>query len=451
MPSFRWIVGLLVTGALVTSGCGGDDPAGEPVPTPPDTTPTDTTPTDTTPMDTTPTDTTPDDGSADRTIQGQWLLRSGSLDGEEIELIDGWDVTLDIDGDGVGGTAACNGYGGTVSVGDELESGGSFVVGELSWTEMGCDPAVMELEQRFLAALRQVDSYELADTLSLARTGAGTSLTFERVEPVADSELVGTTWVLDTLISGDAASNSPGMDNAFLEFADDGTLAGSTGCRRLEGEWSLQGARIQIPVLSAIDDPTAGVCSPDSEALDRAVVAVVESGTAVQIEGERMTLTAPGGDGLSFTADHPAGASVDQVDDASETEDTATDTDLAGLNPSGGVDGQVAYGSHRTQDGGEEALLEGAVSFDPDGCVRVDDVVLLWPFGTRWQPEPPAVIVDGLVIEDGDRIAAGGGFHDVDDLSAWIENDKAIQRLRDCQPKTGDGVFVIQHPVELLG
>lgn len=77
--------------------------------------------------------------------------------------------------------------------------------------------------------------------------------------------------------------------------------------------------------------------------------------------------------------------------------------------------------------------------------------MVLWRFRTRWQAEPPAVLVDGLTIGDGDRIAAGGGFHHIDDLSSWLGNDEAVQRLRDCRPSSSDGVFVIQHPVELAG
>jgi heat shock protein HslJ len=229
MKRSRWFLGLLLPLSLVAAGCGddGDDagPSGTPVPTVDDTTDT-------------------NDDASDETVDGDWALVSGHLDGEEIELVDGWTVTMSIDGDRIGGTAACNGYGGTVVVDDELGLGGSFVVDELSWTEMGCEPAVMELEQRFLAALVRVDSFELADALSLAETGVGTGLRFDRVEPVADTALVGTTWRLDTLITGDTASNSPGMDLAFLEFHDDGTVVGSTGCRRLEGEWVLQGATV---------------------------------------------------------------------------------------------------------------------------------------------------------------------------------------------------------------
>lgn len=431
MKTSRWSVPLLVAAALVAAGCGdsSDDagPAGTPVPT----------------VDDAGGDSSDDasDDAPDETVDGDWVLVSGHLDGEEIALVDGWAVTMSIDGDRIGGTAACNGYGGTVAVEDELGLGGPFVVGELSWTEMGCEPEVMELEQRFLAALGRVDSYELADTLSLAEAGVGTGLRFERVEPVADTELVGVTWRLDTLITGDTASNSSSMDLAFLEFHEDGTLTGSTSCRRLEGEWVLQGATVQIPTLSAIDDPTAGVCSPESEALDGAIIAVVESGMTVEIDGNRLTLTAPGGDGLSFVGESGS-------DEARLTGPTTDD--LAGLDPTGGVDGLVAYGARPTDEGGEDALLEGELVVGDDGCLRVGDSVVLWPFGARWQPEPPAVLVDDLALVAGDRIAAGGGYHDVDSVGWWTENPEVTEYLRDCGASPGDGVFVIQHPVELL-
>ena len=117
------------------------------------------------------------DDATDGSVDGDWMLLSGHLDGEEIVLVDGWNVTMSIDGDRIGGTAACNGYGGTLDIGDEFDLGGSFVVGELSWTEMGCEPEVMELEQQFLATLSQIDSYELAGTLSLARIALHRSTT----------------------------------------------------------------------------------------------------------------------------------------------------------------------------------------------------------------------------------------------------------------------------------
>jgi hypothetical protein len=206
-----------------------------------------------------------------------------------------------------------------------------------------------------------------------------------------------------------------------------------------------------VPTLAAIDDPTAGVCSPESEALDGAIIAVVESTMTAEIDGNRLTLTAPGGDGLSFVADGDAGTASSDADASSDAGTAIGSADTTGLDPAGGVDGPIAYGARPADDGGEDALLEGVLAFDDDGCVRVGDSVLLWRFGARWQSEPPAVLVDGLVLAAGDRIAAGGGFHDIANLTWWTESDEVAEYLRNCGAKPGDGVFVIQHPVELIG
>ena len=252
--------------------------------------------------------TTPDvslplpDGNDPNTIDGSWILTSGYLDGEPFDLVDGWNVTLTIDGDQVSGTAACNGYGGTLTTGDRLGGSGPFRVTELSWTEMGCEPEVMQLEQRYLAALQAVDSYELEGSLYLGVPATGTSLEFDPLAPVAVAEIVGPTWVLDTMIQGDVASNSPNMDSATLTLHDDGTLNGSTGCRLLEGEWTTAGAQIVFTRFSAIDDPAAGVCAPESQTLDGFIVAVLGDGFTAEIEGRRLTLMTQGDEGLSYMA-----------------------------------------------------------------------------------------------------------------------------------------------------
>ena len=159
----------------------------------------------------------------------------------------------------------------------------------------------MELEQAYLGALPGVTSFVVADD-RLTLTGPTSELVFEPVAPVADTEIVGTTWVLDTVIEGDAASNSAIMDLATLTLHEDGTLTGSTSCRALQGEWITAGAEIVFTSFSAIDDPTAGVCAPESQTLDGFIIGVLEGGFTVDVEGSRMTLMAPGNEGLSYTA-----------------------------------------------------------------------------------------------------------------------------------------------------
>lgn len=226
-------------------------------------------------------------------LDGPWRMVELTLDGDRHLALDDWPVTMVIEGDAVFGAAACNGYGGSLDA-ERDRGGGRFVVDELSWTEMGCEPAVMEMEQWFLTALAAVDSYELADNLHLAAAGTATNIELEREAPVEPAALVGTTWVLDTVIDGDAATNSPAMEAATLRFADDGTFDGATVCRTFTGAWVESGAGIAVTELTM-----DGECPADLAELDGAIVAVLEN-PAVSIDGARLTLAAAGGAGLSY-------------------------------------------------------------------------------------------------------------------------------------------------------
>ena len=93
------------------------------------------------------------------------------------------------------------------------------------------------------------------------------------------------------------------MSAATLTLNDDRTLTGSTGCRLLEGEWVTAGAEIVFTSFSAIDDPLAGVCAPESLALEGIVISVLGDGFTAEIDGQRLTLMAQGNEGLSYTAE----------------------------------------------------------------------------------------------------------------------------------------------------
>ena len=68
-------------------------------------------------------------------IEGAWQLESGTLDGEPIPIVDGFPITLTIEGDTVGGIAACNGYGGSYTLVD-----GEVAISELASDRNGLFP-----------------------------------------------------------------------------------------------------------------------------------------------------------------------------------------------------------------------------------------------------------------------------------------------------------------------
>ena len=113
-------------------------------------------------------------------VAGDWIIEDLIVHGQRVELDSLWPITVTIEGEMISGTAACNQYAGVIDW--SAEAGfGRFVVSELSWTEMGCDPQATEIEQGFLTALQAVDSYEAADGLYVAQ--AGTATNFHLVQP----------------------------------------------------------------------------------------------------------------------------------------------------------------------------------------------------------------------------------------------------------------------------
>lgn len=223
------------------------------------------------------------DGEDDSTdAAGAWVLSSGEHDGAEVPIVDGYRITLTIEDASIGGTAACNLYGGDAEI-----EGSSLRIGALNVTERGCEPAVMASEQAYLSALAAVTTIErTGDQLLL--TGPRTELRFAALPPVPTAELIGTVWTLETLIEGDTASSVAG-EPATLELRADGTLLGSTGCRTLSGTYTLSGDEVVATSLAA-----EGECAPALAAQDGDVIAVLEGGFTATVDGDRLTLSSQG-------------------------------------------------------------------------------------------------------------------------------------------------------------
>ena len=231
------------------------------------------------------------DGNAESSVSpptdtpdGDWVMIEG------MDTVPGFPITLSIDGAAASGRAACNSYFGTVSV-----AGTTVSFAEMGQTLMGCEPAVQEAETTFLTALMTVDGFTRnGDRLTLF--GPGVDLRFDQVVPTPTSDLVGTDWVLDTLIEGNAASSVSG-DPATLLLQSDGTLTASTGCRTLTGRWIDNAGVIVVPELSA-----DGQCSDELSKQDSLVVTVIGDEFRAEVNGDTLTLTSMGGDGLGYRA-----------------------------------------------------------------------------------------------------------------------------------------------------
>lgn len=84
----------------------------------------------------------------------------------------------------------------------------------------------------------------------------------------------------------------------------------------------------------------------------------------------------------------------------------------------GAADGPVLTSPAGPADGGMDALVLGMVDVR-DGCVLLvqEDVPgepvypVIWPAGTSWREDPPAVVLaGGQVVESGTSVSGGGGY-----------------------------------------
>lgn len=154
---------------------------------------------------------------------------------------------------------------------------------------MSCGPEVDAVENAFLEAIWLVEEASAVGD-ELALEDSDTRLVFVRRSEVEPAALVDTRWSVETLVDGDTA-RTPDAE-AWIEFGSDGTFSGWTGCRDLTGTFALAGPDVSMTSLAA-----DGECPPDLVDQDGFVIGVLEAPTAT-IEGDRLTLSASGGDGL---------------------------------------------------------------------------------------------------------------------------------------------------------
>lgn len=217
-------------------------------------------------------------------IEGEWVLVSG------VPLVDGYPISLSASVNEFGGRAACNQYGGSAVI-----DGDTISIGEMFMTEMGCEPAVMDAESAYLTALGAITNWAIVDG-QLRLEGSGETLVFDRAPEVPTEALVGTTWILDTLVQDDMAFTTVG-EPATLLLHEDGTVTGSTGCRDLSGTWIESDAQIFFPEFAA-----DGECPDDIWEQDNLVVTVLGDGFTASIDGDLLSLTSMGNEGLLYRA-----------------------------------------------------------------------------------------------------------------------------------------------------
>ena len=210
-----------------------------------------------------------------------WTLDRSSMTVLTDDVPTGATITIAFEDGQASGRAACNSYGGAYDAGDDA----SLSFEGFSVTEMACDPELMTLEAAYLAALDKVTSFGVDGKLLLQ--GQAEDLTFEREVPPVALPLVGTTWTLTTIASGDAVSSVLASTDVTVDFTADGTVSGSAGCNRYSGSYTWAGDQLSFSPLAS----TKMACADDVMAQEGAFLASMQEVATFAIEGTQLTLS----------------------------------------------------------------------------------------------------------------------------------------------------------------
>lgn len=217
-----------------------------------------------------------------------------SVDVEARTLVPGTRIEVAFQDDGrLTARAGCNTLGGRVRT-----DGGRMVVEDLGSTAMGCDPARLGQDQWLAGLLASGPSWQMSGGTLVLRAGDTTIRLLDdaTVRPVTG--LVGTRWIVDTVLRGDVASSVPAGERAFVAITAGGRLTGSTGCNSfgatVTGTSTAALGNISIGTLAA----TARGCSPDNAVLDRAMLDTLHGTVGYSVRGGRLTLHGSDGSGL---------------------------------------------------------------------------------------------------------------------------------------------------------
>ena len=224
---------------------------------------------------------------------GAWQMTSGVIDGVGFAIVPDAPITLSVKGSEVGGRSACNHYGAEMVVED-----GQLRMRVTSMTQMACPEPAMAAEAAFTGALGRITG-AARDGDRLVLTGPGVELTFDRLPPVPVADLVGTDWVLESLISGEAASSVAGA-------AGDPAARGGRHIQRFDRMPDVQGpmGRGRTAGSHRPTSPWTASARPSSRRRTATSSSVLE-GFRASIDGDVLTLTGDGGEGLSYRAVRP--------------------------------------------------------------------------------------------------------------------------------------------------
>lgn len=130
---------------------------------------------------------------------------------------------------------------------------------------------------------------------------------------------------------------------------------------------------------------------------------------------------------------------------------------LAGCSSTGRVEGPLLTSPRPGfGNGGDAALVSGTVVFDEaTNCLTLElegvRYPVVWPAGTRWQGDPPAVVLSGGdLAEPGASVEGGGGYYPVGQVFKVAGEAVATEAQRCIGPTDEVAFFNLGSRVDLV-
>lgn len=223
---------------------------------------------------------------ATASVEGKTFLSVGS---DNFEIVEGSTIRLTFQDGSIGAVAGCNNLGGSYVIVD-----GVLQVGDLVQTQMACDEALMDQDERLVEFLGSEPTVTI-DGSDMTLTSGDASIDFQDRETAdPDRPLEGTTWNVTGSISADAVSSVP--EGASITITGD-TVAVNTGCNTGSGGVTVTDDTITFDAIAI----TKKACDEAVTELENQVLTVLTGEVTYEIEADSLTLM-NGDNGLQLTA-----------------------------------------------------------------------------------------------------------------------------------------------------
>jgi heat shock protein HslJ len=153
-------------------------------------------------------------------------------------------------------------------------------------TDMACDAPLMAQDQWVGSFIGGATVALAGNTLTLGNGGVTMNLT-DREAADPDRPLVGTRWIVDGFVSGDAVSSVPMGVVASVQIAADGTMAVDAGCNVGSAPVTVEATTFTVGPMAL----TKKACEAGHAAVEAAVTTVLQGSVRYTIEADVLTLT----------------------------------------------------------------------------------------------------------------------------------------------------------------